>query len=225
MFIIIAGGGRVGYYLLKELIHHGQEVVLIEKNRDRSKKIVSELGNLVINGDACEPRVLEKAGIQRAEMIIANTGADEDNLIICQIARNKFRVPSAVALVNNPKNDEIFKRLGIDATVSSIDAILSVIERKVTRKGVITTLGKEGDIEITQARLTRESPVSGKTLGELGLPPGARVAAVIRGGEVLNLESSLELKVNDLLITLSKSGDFEKLKEILSGPELIFHAP
>lgn len=217
MFIIVAGGGRVGYYLVKELISYGHEVVLIEKDHDRCRQIIEELGNLVIKGDSCDPRILEKSGVQRADLIIANTGEDEDNLIICQVARKKFKVPGTIARVNNPKNDEIFRKLGIDATVSSIKAILSVIEQKVAHKGLMVSLTKIGDVEIVETRLTQKSPAVGKSLEKVPLPAGCSIAAVIRGGESLAVTPDLVFRINDIVITLAKIDDFISLKNALMG--------
>ncbi|MCD4782912.1 MAG: TrkA family potassium uptake protein [Candidatus Eremiobacteraeota bacterium] len=225
MFIVIAGGGRLGYYLLKELLHKGEEVILVELDHKRSAHIIEELGNLVVTGDACDPVVLEKAGIQRAEMIIANTGDDENNLVICQIARKKFRVPSAIARVNNPKNEEIFRKLGIAATVSSIQAILSKIEQRVAHKGVMISLAKEGDIEIVETRLTSESPAVDQKIEKLKLPKKCMIGAVIRGGEILSPQPDLELKENDLVITFTRENDFKKLRDVMMGQDIVFHAP
>jgi len=225
MFAIIAGGGRLGYYLLKELLQKGEEVILIEIDQKRSAHIIDELGNLVITGDACDPAVLEKAGIQRAEMIIANTGYDEDNLIICQIARKKFRVPSTIARVNNPKNEEIFRKLGITATVSSIQAILSKIEQHVAYKGIMISLAREGDIEIVETRLTDDSPAVNQKLEKLKLPEKCVIGAIIRGGDVFCPKPALVLKPNDLVITFTRVEDFKKLRDVMMDQDIIFHAP
>lgn len=225
MFIIVAGGGKLGYYLLKELIHKNQEVVLIEVNKARSKLIVEELGNLVITGDACDPLILEKAGIGRAEMIMANTGSDEANLIICQVARKKYRVPTTIARVNNPKNDDIFKKLGVDSTINAIETILSIVEQKLAYKGIMITLAQEGEVEIIQTKLTKTSPAIEKTVGGLRLPKGALVSAIIRGGEIIKPDVDTDLRVNDVLITLTPIGQFVELRDTLMGPDMIFHAP
>ena len=225
MFIIIAGGGKLGYYLLKELIQKNQEVVLIEINKNRCKKIVEELGNLVITGDACDPLTLEKAGIGRAEMIMANTGNDEANLVICQVARKKYRVPTTIARVNNPKNEEIFKKLGIDVTVNAVETVLSIVSQKVAHRGVMITLGKEGDTEIISTRLVKGSPVIEKKISDVKLPEKSFIAGIIRGNAPLKPDPVTELKLNDVLITLTPVDEFDELREVLRGEELIFHAP
>jgi len=225
MFIIIAGGGRLGYYLLKEFLYKNHEVVLIESDVKRSKHIIDELGNLVVTGDACDPLIMEKAGILRAEKIIANTGSDESNLIICQIAQKKYKVPGTIARVNNPKNEEIFKKLGIDVTVNSVNTILSMIEKKVEQKGVMMTLAKENDIEVTEIKLTKESPSVGRSIQDLTFPKKCFIAAVIRGAETIQPTPDIQLKENDIIIAISGSDDYNILKNELLGSDLAFHAP
>ncbi|MCE1245682.1 MAG: TrkA family potassium uptake protein [Firmicutes bacterium] len=216
MFIIIAGGGRVGYYLLKELLDRAQEVILIERDKDRAKSIISEFGNLVIIGDACDPRILEKAGIRRADMIIANTGEDEDNFVICQIARKKFRVPNSVARVNNPQNDEIFKKLGIDSTVSATESILSVVEKKFGHGGNLIPIFQDGKMEILQTRITRNTAVFGSKLQDLELPEKCVISAIIRSGELVQPSPDFEFKANDTIIIASSLPGIEKLKLIFA---------
>src|SRR5689334_14241860 len=121
MYVIVAGGGKVGFYLARELISQGHEVLVIERDVKRADMIQNELGNVVMGGMADEAATLEEAGGGRADVICAVTGDDEDNLVICQVARKRFQVPRAIARINNPKNEEIFRLLGIDETISSTD--------------------------------------------------------------------------------------------------------
>src|SRR3989304_3329930 len=130
MYIIVVGGGKVGYYLAKELVEEGHEVLVMEKDAVKAERIAEELGDIALRGDGCEASIMEMAGFSRADMVIAVTGDDEDNLVVCQVAKVKFNVPRAVARINNPKNEEIFKRLGIDTTVSATAAILAHIEQE-----------------------------------------------------------------------------------------------
>src|SRR4051794_29058802 len=126
MYIIVVGGGKVGYYLTKTLVNEGYEVLLIEKSAKKVAVYAERFGAVVLEGDGAEFSTLEKAGTGRAEVVIAVTGDDEDNLVICQTAKMQFDVPRTIARVNNPKNEELFKRLGIDVTVSSTNIILSI---------------------------------------------------------------------------------------------------
>src|SRR5919202_529298 len=131
MYIVVVGGGKVGYHLTKALMAEGQEVLVIEKSRDKSDRIVRELGAVSIQGDGAEVTTLESAGVARADVVAAVTGHDEDNLVIAQVAKRRFGVPRTVARVNNPRNEFIFSKLGIDATVSATQIILSVIQQSI----------------------------------------------------------------------------------------------
>src|SRR5439155_5065118 len=118
VFVLVIGGGKVGYYLTKELIDSGHEVVLMEKDRDRANQIADEVGSIVISHDGCEGKYLAEAGANRADIVAAVTGDDEDNLVICQMAKHHFDVPRTIARVHNPKNEELFKHLGVDELIS-----------------------------------------------------------------------------------------------------------
>lgn len=219
MFILIAGGGKLGYYLAKALIHAEQEVALIEKDRERVEHITDELGSVVVRGDACDPEVLTQAGAERADLIAAVTGDDEDNLVICQVAKSKFHVSFTIARVNNPSNEEIFKKLGIDAPVSSTSIILAMIEDEIAHRGVMTSLliFRKGGIEIVETRINRESPVRDKSLREITLPTGCTVAMVMRGSEVIIPDGNTRLMEDDTVLALAKIERFGDLKEILMG--------
>ena len=131
MYIIVAGGGKVGYYLTRELLTKGHEVVLIELLSRKVTALSATLGDVVLEGDAADASTLEQAGVVRADLVIAVTGHDEDNLVICQMVKRKFNVPRTIARINNPKNERIFKRLGIDSTVSTTNLVLAAIEQGI----------------------------------------------------------------------------------------------
>jgi trk system potassium uptake protein TrkA len=116
MYIIIIGGGRVGYYLSKALLDEGHEILIVEKNATYCQTVNDELGNICFHGDGCEASTLAEVGTARADMVIAVTGEDEDNLVACQVAKHKFKVPHTIARIRNPKNEKLFKKLGIDVT-------------------------------------------------------------------------------------------------------------
>jgi trk system potassium uptake protein TrkA len=131
VYIIIIGGGRVGYYLSKALLNEGHEILVIEKDAAKVEHIEEELGSICMQGDGCEAATLEEAGTERAGLFIAVTNEDEDNLVACQVAKHKFNVPRIIARIGNPKNETLFKRLGIDVTVSATNLILEYIEQEV----------------------------------------------------------------------------------------------
>lgn len=217
MFIVVIGGGKVGYYLVKDLIRSGQEVVLIEKDKRKCGQISDTLGSMVIHGDGCDPVLMQKAGIERADMVVAITGDDEDNLVVCQVAKNKFSVPFTIARANNPKNEEIFKILGIDATISSTNLILNLIEQEVAYKGVLTILPiqKKSGIEIVEITITRDSPAIDKPIKDLHTPVECIIAGVIRDNKWTIPDGNFVLRANDMVITLVKNEFLEQLKKIL----------
>ena len=128
MYIIIGGGGDVGYYLTQNLLRQGHEVLLLEKENTRFSTLLEELGQSVFKGDACEASTMEEAGARRADVVIAVTGEDEDNLVICQTAKQRFNVARTIARLNNPRHEQLFMKLGIDVTVSPTKSILSLID-------------------------------------------------------------------------------------------------
>ena len=131
MFVLVVGGGKVGYYLTKELIESGHEVALMEKERTRAGQIADEIGSVVIAQDGCEGKYLHEAGANRADIVAAVTGDDEDNLVICQMAKHHFDVPRTIARVNNPKNERLFRHLGVDEIISPTRMILGSIEQDI----------------------------------------------------------------------------------------------
>ena len=154
MYIIIGGGGDVGYYLTKSLLNQGHEVLLLEKGLARFQALNDELGQAVVRGDACEARTMEEVGASRADVVIAVTGEDEDNLVICQVAKKRFKVGRTIARVNNPKHAEIFQKLGIDITVSPTRSILSLIEAELPNFRFVQLMTlKNAGLEIVELRV------------------------------------------------------------------------
>ncbi len=181
MYIIVVGGGRVGYYLTKALVGEGHEVLVLEKNATVCETINDELGGVCLRGDGCELTTLAEAGTERADMLIAVTGDDEDNLVACQVAKHKFNVPRTIARIRNPKNEILFKKLGIDVTVSSTNIILERIEQEVPTHLLTHLLAiEDGGQEIVTVDIPPEAPAVGKSLKELALPQGTELALVIR---------------------------------------------
>lgn len=180
MYIIVVGGGRLGYYLTKALLNEGHEVVIVEKNPTICQTINDELGSVCIRGDGCEAATLTEIGTVRADMLIAVTGDDEDNLVACQVAKHKFNVPRTIARVRNPKNETIFRKLGIDVTVSSTNIILENIEEELPTHPLIHLLTlRDKGLEIVEIKIPPDSTTIGKSLKELSLPPGSRLALII----------------------------------------------
>ena len=172
MFVLVVGGGKVGYYLTKELIESGHEVVLMEKDTSRASQIADEIGSIVIAHDGCEGKYLGEAGSNRADIVAAVTGDDEDNLVICQMAKHHFDVPRTIARVNNPKNEDLFRHLGVDELISPTRMILGSIEQDIPVHELLHLAALEGELEIIEAQLQAGSPAVGKSPGELQIPGG-----------------------------------------------------
>jgi trk system potassium uptake protein TrkA len=215
VYIIVAGGGNVGFYLARELIAQGHEVLIIEQDGSRVETIAAELGNVVQKGNADEASVLADAGANRADVVASVTGADERNLVICQVAKRRFNVPRTVARINNPKNERIFRLLGIDATVSATDLILSVIEQEIPSQSLVPLLRlRHADVEIVEAILPSNTPLNGLALRDLDLPPESIVAIIIRGGEPIFPGGGTTLAPGDELIALTRSTHEEELRQL-----------
>ena len=181
MYIIVVGAGKVGYYLIRELLETQQEVLLIEQSPMRCAEIAQELGDAVVmQGDGCEASTLERAGATRADLVIAVTGDDEDNLVVCQVAKHRFNVPRAVARVNNPKNELIFRKLGIDTTVSATSAILAQIEQELPIHTLIPLMTLKGSgLEIVEVKVPPDAAVVGKPIRDLLLPHQCLITLIV----------------------------------------------
>src|SRR3954454_5159331 len=183
MYVIIAGGGKVGWNLARELMAKGHEVTLVEGYRRRYLVIEQELEHAVQYGDATELWVLERASIQRADLVIAVTGDDEDNLLICQIAKEKYLCSRIIARVNNPRNRAYFELLGIQPAVSATDLILRLIEHEVPSYGLVHLLDlRDEQLEIIEVEVSRGAPAAGCKVSEVELPDGALIISVLRQG-------------------------------------------
>jgi trk system potassium uptake protein len=176
MYIVINGGGKVGSYLARTMVDSGHDVALIEKRAEIVEKLVSELPGrvLVIHGDGCDATFQEDAGVGRAEVFVAATGDDDDNLVACQLAKVAFGVPRAIARVNNPKNEHIFNALGIEA-ISSTTIISRMIEEEATVGDIRTLIAlRKGNMAIVEIELpTDRCVVCNKAVSELDLPATA----------------------------------------------------
>jgi trk system potassium uptake protein len=183
VYVIIAGAGKVGWNLARELLDKDHEVTLIESDRQRYLTVEDELEHVVHYGDATELWVLERAGIQRAKLVIAVTGDDEDNILISQVAKEKYLCERIVARVNNPRNLQHFKLLGIQPAVSATDLILRLIEHEVPEYGLVHLLDLvENRLEIIEVQVADESPAIGRQISELPLPEGSLVISILRNG-------------------------------------------
>ena len=218
MFVIVAGGGKVGYYLAKELLDQQHEVVIIEQDPRRVAIIEADLGSVVMLGDAAETTVLREAGAERADLVAAVTGDDEDNLVICQVAKVRFHAGRTIARINNPKNAEIFQRLGIDDTVSATDVVLSVIEQEIPRQHLTPLLRlRNADVEIVEAVIGEGSSAAGRRVRDISLPEPASIALIIRDHEAIFPQPETPILFGDHVIAFTTSRNEAALRLTLLG--------
>ena len=207
MYIIVAGAGKVGWNLARELINKGHEVTLLESNRNRYLTVEEELEHAVQYGDATELWVLERAGIGRAELVIAVTGDDEDNILICQMAREKYYCERIVARVNNPRNLQHFRLLDIHPAVSATDLILRLIEHEVPRYGLVHLLDlPEERLEIVELVVGEDVPAAGRSVEEVKLPDGALIISVLRESAGFVPKSDTVVQAGDEVLVVLDPG-------------------
>jgi trk system potassium uptake protein TrkA len=217
MYIIVAGGGKVGYYITKTLVNEGYEVLLIEKNPRKVEIFQERFGAVVIAGDAAEAGTLAAAGAARADVVIAVTGEDEDNLVICQMAKRKFQVGRTIARVNNPKNEQLFRMLGIDVTVSQTNYILNLIEQSIPDRSFIhLTSLRHADVSIVDAKITADSDVANHEIQELDLPDNCVIAAISRGSEILVPDGDTTILPGDDIIAITNRDQEGDLRRVLT---------
>lgn len=218
MYIIIVGAGKVGYFLSKRLAADKHTVVIIEKDAAVCETIAKGVDFLVVRGDGCEPRQLEEAGISRADVVAAVTGEDEDNLVICQLAKEKFKVSRTVARINDPSNESVFSRLGIDVPIDATSILAKIIEEEVSFSDFINLMSfKRGKLAIVRVDLPTDSPVINKSLQELQLPPDSVLVSIIRGDEVIIPKGNTVLLAQDDVIALTLVQNEQQLLSYLIG--------
>jgi trk system potassium uptake protein TrkA len=207
MYVIIVGAGKVGRNLGRELIGKGHEVTLIEADRRRYLSVEDEFEHAVQYGDATELWVLERAGIQRADLVIAVTGDDEDNMLVCQVAKEKYLCERIIARVNNPRNHDHFRLLGIQPAVSATDLILRLIEHEVPRYGLVHLLALEEErLEIIELEVSPEAPVAGVSVSEIKLPEGSLIISVLRDGSGFVPKSDTVIEAGDEVLLVLDPG-------------------
>lgn len=214
MFIVIAGGGKLGYYLCKTLMQYDHDLVVIETLSDMCEKIANELNVLVVQGDGTNIDTLAQVNIQKAGIFIAVTGRDEDNLIACQLAKRNFGVKRTIARVNNPKNIKVFEKLGVDIAVSSTSIIADLIEQEVDYSGMKTLMKlKGGKIVLSEIMINQTSPVVNKKLKDIEIPKDCIIISIIRGEEVIIPNGYTTLNVEDYVIAVSDEDDQQMLRD------------
>jgi trk system potassium uptake protein TrkA len=219
MFLIVVGGGKVGVSVTRTLLALNHEVVLIEQDRPRFERLEEEFEHRAIYGDGTELYVLERAGIKRPpDIVVAVTGDDEDNIIIGQLAREKYGVEKVVARVNDPRNEPHFDLLGISPTVSATSMVLALIEHEVPQHELVHLLElRKENLEIVEVEIQRDSSAAGKRVEDLRLPESTRLISVMREGKAEIAVGSTELQAGDQVLAILEPGREVELKRVLLG--------
>ena len=217
MYVLIAGGGKAGANVMRALLRNGHEATIIEQDRDRYERLESEFEHQAMNGDGTELFVLEKAGIKRPpDLVLALTGDDEDNLVISQLAREKYGVQKEIARVNDPRNQTYFDLLGISPTVCATSGILALVEHEVPEHDLIHLLElRKENLEIVEVQIDRDSPSAGKRVEGLKLPEGARLISVMRDGRAEIAVGSTTLEAGDQVLAILEPGKEDELRRVL----------
>ncbi|MEO6991279.1 MAG: TrkA family potassium uptake protein [Candidatus Baltobacteraceae bacterium] len=222
MFVIVVGGGKVGTYLARALIAQEHEVVVIEKQARKAQYMANTLDtDVTMVGDGCDPTILQQAGLPRADVVVADTGDDEDNLVVCLIAK-KHSQARCIARVNNPKNKLIFESIDREAPialVSSTEIILDLINDYVNAAdySIITKL-RDGDLELLKVTVALGSTADGRRIGEVGFPRSSIVVAVDRQGDELVIPTGdTALRAGDQVIVMCKKETRQAVRAALGG--------
>lgn len=222
MYIIIVGAGKVGEYLARTTVEGDHEVAVIETDTERADQLATSLGNsaLVINGDGCDSHYLEDADIRRADIFVAATGRDDNNLVACEIAKRVYNAKRCIARVNNPKNLRIFRKLGIES-ISSTTLIARLIEEEATlgSMNAVSTLtqGNIGLIEVPVAHLHISNPMDGMNPFDIEMPEGSLIVAVVQSGEVKVVSADIEVHVGDTLIVAADVDSMHEARVAIKG--------
>ncbi|MGN0551829.1 MAG: potassium channel family protein [Oscillospiraceae bacterium] len=213
MKVIIVGGGKVGYYLIRTLIEHKHEPTVIEINKAVSRKIADGVDIPVILGDATNIEVLRAAGADEADAFISVTGNDQCNMISCQLAKNEFGIKKTIARANNPKNVEVIKAFGVDTVINSTDSIASIIEREVDTNKIKQLLQiNGGSVSLFEVALPDNYVYDGKMLMEMKIPTLFNIVSITRGESLIIPRGQSILRSGDRLLIISDSAAIKEIK-------------
>lgn len=218
MKAVIVGGGKVGYYLFKTLREKRYDVVLVEREVDLCYKIAEELDGEIICGDGTDPEVLKDVDIERAEVVAAVTGKDEENLVICQMAKINFNVNNTIARINNPKNRPIFKALGVDKTVCSTEVIANLIEGAIGSEEIKSVqMLDRGEIVLLEVEISKKSPWNNKIIKNIEMPEECVIVSVLRKESVIYPRGHIEIKLGDRVLLVTSLEKKKLLEKIIIG--------
>lgn len=219
MYMIVVGGGNVGLQLGKRLLSSGHEVLLLERDPRQAMRLAQLIGEEnVLVGDGCEVLTQKDAGFGRADVVVAVTGEDEDNLVVCQMAKVVWNVERVLARVNDPSHEEVFRKIGIDETVSATAIIFSLIEQQISPDVMlpIGALGR-GDIEVVEVELSNRSALVGKNVRSVVLPEQTNIVWILRNDQGLLVSGDTILQADDLIVALVPRSHAEELKHLFES--------
>ena len=219
MYIVVVGAGEVGYELAKALIRDDHEVFIVEKSQEKCNVIKEELGSLVIAGSGSDEAVLKEAGTSRADVFMAVTGSDPDNLAACQMAKHRFGVARTMSLVSNGDNEPLFRELGIDVCITTSEIILARIEEELPRNQLVHMMDIKGsNREVVSIRIPQDSAAIGKALREIPVPANSIISCILkRDGNLLAADSELVLGYDDEVVIITTKDEEEALREALTA--------
>ena len=220
MYIVVIGCGKVGFHLTKALLAMGHEVVVIEKDPYRCESLRDEVGSVAFQGDGTEVQVLREAGAARADVIIAVATRDEDNLAVCQLAKNLFHTSSTMALVKDPQNEALFKILGVDVAINTTHLILSTIEEEIPGHALVHLMNlKALGLEMISVSIPADAVVVGKSLISVELPPNSFISLVVKDQGPLLPSDNVIFDPGDEVVVVTSPDEEELLYETLTGVE------
>jgi len=218
MNILIVGGGKVVYFLARTFIAKGYKITIVNRDREEGIRLARQLKATIVYGDGSNPDILEEAGAYSTEAILAVTPNDQDNLVICQLADRRFHISRTLALVNDPDNEDVFKKLGISAAFSTTRILASLIEQRAGFDEILNLIPVgEGQINVSEIRLGESSPVAGKSLREIDLPGNSLVASILREGPPIVPRGSTVLQAGDRLIVVTVPETHGPVIRLLTG--------
>ncbi len=217
MRVLIVGGGKLGYFLTRNMIDMDYRVKLIEKDKTKCMKIANELDAEVVYGDGTKVEVLANAGIAKADCFIVVTGKDQDNLVASQLAKNKFKVKKVIARANNPRNLEALRALGVDNAVSSTEIITRLIEQEIESDGLqlLVTIN-QGRAAICEIRIPKYAVISGSYVKDIGMPESSLIVSIVRDEEVIIPKGDTIIEEEDKIVAVCESGKQRELVKIFN---------
>ncbi|MGL6104967.1 potassium channel family protein [Romboutsia sp.] len=220
MKVIVIGGGKVGFYLIKTLKQKKHHVTLIEKDENLCNKIAEQMDIDIINGDGTDIDVLKDADIDIADVVAAVTGKDEENLVICQVAKTNFNIQHTIARVNNPKNQTVFKTLGVDSTVCSTQVITNLIDWECESEQIkIIQTFERGEMVLVEVEIDKKISWVNKYIKDINMPKNSVIVSVFRDSQVIYPKGDTMIKESDKVVLVTDSSNMtsegENAKSVL----------